>query len=600
MGRPSRWTFTLAQFLTPAALAFTCGCGGGAANRPPADTEVRAATPNDAGATPSAPASARRVVVSIVVDQFAAWIASERLPLLPESGGFARLRREGTWVKQLRYAHAVTDTAPGHSALYTGATPRESGIFSNETADASGARISILTDASSRIVAGDGPGKSPSSSSARLKVDTVADAFRAARPDALIVSVSLKDRGAIFGGGRRPTASLWYDAGSDRMVTSSAFAETFPEWAKKWTSREAMSAIRASRWEPLDAEWIRAHAASPDAQPGEGNPPGFGAVFPHDPSQAKPPAMGIRLSPQTDQALIRLGLTALDAENARGRDTLLAVSFSTPDYVGHVFGPDSWEAWDELRRLDGALAQFFKELDTRFGPDGYAVVLAADHGTAPLPELKAEARPWCRAGAGPDPWERPCKGGERLLSDDLARELGAAAQKALGEGGWILGVADPYVVLTDKGRALIASTAAAEKARAAKLSEVIRKTLLAHPGVLSVRGKAEGIAAAGKGGDDELIANSISDDAGDYFIATRPGSFFDPLYTPGFGSSHGTTNLYDRTVPLLVRAPKRVPAGAVQTAPVPFGAFAHTLADLLGVPAPPAARNAPTLAEKAP
>ena len=72
---------------------------------------------------PAAPAKMPHVVVSIVVDQFAAWIAHERLPELPSDGGFARLRREGTWVEQLRYAHAVTDTAPGHAALYTGATP---------------------------------------------------------------------------------------------------------------------------------------------------------------------------------------------------------------------------------------------------------------------------------------------------------------------------------------------------------------------------------------------------------------------------------------------------------------------------------------------
>src|SRR4051794_31984492 len=91
-------------------------------------------------------------LVTIVVDQLAAWIAAERWPALPADGGFARLRREGLYVRQLRFAHADTDTAPGHAALYTGATPRGSGIFANEVLAPGGRGVSILTDPATRIV----------------------------------------------------------------------------------------------------------------------------------------------------------------------------------------------------------------------------------------------------------------------------------------------------------------------------------------------------------------------------------------------------------------------------------------------------------------
>ena len=71
----------------------------------------------DAGhqAAPAAP-RAWPIVVSIVIDQEAAWLAAERWPLLPADGGLARLRREGTYAADMRYAHAATDTAPGHAA----------------------------------------------------------------------------------------------------------------------------------------------------------------------------------------------------------------------------------------------------------------------------------------------------------------------------------------------------------------------------------------------------------------------------------------------------------------------------------------------------
>ena len=70
-----------------------------------------------------------RILVVIVVDQLAAWMAEERWPTLPPDGGFARLRREGLYARELRFGSAATDTAPGHSALFTGAVPHESGIL---------------------------------------------------------------------------------------------------------------------------------------------------------------------------------------------------------------------------------------------------------------------------------------------------------------------------------------------------------------------------------------------------------------------------------------------------------------------------------------
>jgi arylsulfatase A-like enzyme len=69
-------------------------------------------------------------------------------------------------------------------------------------------------------------------------------------------------------------------------------------------------------------------------------------------------------------------------------------------------------------------------------------------------------------------------------------------------------------------------------------------------------------------------------------VVPKPGAFFDTMYVPGHGTSHGTPYLYDRAVPLLVRAPGRVAAGAVVREPLPFSSFAHTAATLLGVPPP--------------
>jgi predicted AlkP superfamily pyrophosphatase or phosphodiesterase len=527
-----------------AVIAMAVGFGWlGCAGAPPrgaAEPATKAAA--QANATGQAKG---RVVVSIVVDQLAGWIAAERFGELPADGGFARLRREGTYARDVRYAHASTDTAPGHAALYTGAVPRVSGIYGNEIPDAAGEKISILVDETTHLVAGE-PTTKPGSSIRALKIDTVADRFRAAHPDALVVSLSLKDRGAIFGGGKAPTASVWWDKKLG-FVTSTAFGTALPSFVPK--------VAFPKRWELSDATWVAKHARTADAQAGEGDLSGLGTTFPHVVNDGN----AFRATPMADETLVAMGEAAI--ANAAGKPTLLALSLSANDYVGHTFGPDSWEAWDELRRLDATLGGLFAWLDRTFGADGWDAILSADHGVTTMPEAANDTtRPWCAPGAPKDPWQRACGPVKRLLPKEL-------------------GVLDPYAyVKPGEDRAALG----------ARLAGV--------PGITHVY-ETRAIAAQCPPESDEsvdaLVCRAYVPGHGDFYLVLAPGDFFDPDVVVGKGTSHGSPYLFDRSVPLLVRAPGRAAAGRTVAEPVSFRAFARTLASLLGVdPADPEAARA--------
>lgn len=524
------------------------------------------------------------VVVTIVIDQLAAWVASERLPLLPRDGGFARLLTEGTYVREARYAHAATDTAPGHAALYTGAPPHTSGITGNERIDpASRQRFSFLRDADTRLVGQSGKGDGLGSSAIAVRAPMLADALRASVPDAVIVSLSIKDRGAIPGGGRRPTATLWFDPKNDEFVTSTAFAEALPAWARAGASHEAVLEARRKPWVPLDPAWVAAHAATGDDQPGEGAWPGQTAIFPHDIQGASVPAHAFRASPSGDAMVLALARAAVRSEAFGRTPTLLALSLSSNDYIGHVYGPDSWEIWDNLRVLDRGLADLFRELDARLGPDGYAVVLSADHGVTPMPETSgsAKARPWCAAGA-PDRWTRPCGAGSRILLKEVNETLDRAAEGALGKGTWVLGFADPYVVLSDAAKSL-------PEDRRETLLRALTTAVERLPGVARVidtRTLRDTCPAVADESEDALVCRAFMRGAGDLYVYTKPGSFFDSDYTPGRGSSHGAPYVYDRAIPILARAKGRIVAGRTIEGPLTFATFTRTAAALLGV-APP-------------
>lgn len=561
--------------LAPIALCALAACGEPAAPRAPRPP----------------PAARGPLVVTIVVDQLAAWIAEERLERL-EGGGFARLRREGTWVREARYPHACSETAPGHALLFTGALPRDSGISSGERIDArTGRAASILRDPATHALGPEGPLAAPGSSLAPLRVPTLADRLRAARPDAGILALSLKDRGALFAAGSHPDAAIWYAPDADVLVTSSAVAEELPPWARPLATRAALARHRVEPWTLLDAPWVAANARTADRAPGEGDVGGFGAVFPHDFAASKAPTLAFRASPRGDDVLLALALAALDARPASPAPTWLSLSLSSHDMVLHVFGPDAWEAWDEERRLAAALGRFFSELDRRFGAAGWSVVLTGDHGSTPLVETAGDprARPWC---AGRDRWERPCRAGSRVDGEALADTLRLAARAALGPGDWVLGVVEPYVTLTAGARAL-------EPPRREALLRALTTAAERVPGVHRVFA-ANPIAPSCPPPSDErleaLVCRAIPEGAGDLYVVLEPGSHFETGYAPGAGSNHGSPWLHDRAVPLVVRAPGRARAGVVLDGPVPAVAFTRTVASLLGIAPPPGAADAPDLA----
>jgi predicted AlkP superfamily pyrophosphatase or phosphodiesterase len=94
------------------------------------------------------------------------------------------------------------------------------------------------------------------------------------------------------------------------------------------------------------------------------------------------------MSPFADRYLTRLAESAVDqlGLGKSGGTDFLAIGYSSPDHVGHAFGPRSWEIQDILVQLDKDLADLFAHLDAKVGRGNYVVVLSADHGVVPVPE----------------------------------------------------------------------------------------------------------------------------------------------------------------------------------------------------------------------
>jgi predicted AlkP superfamily pyrophosphatase or phosphodiesterase len=108
----------------------------------------------------------------------------------------------------------------------------------------------------------------------------------------------------------------------------------------------------------------------------------FGRVFPHSFGDGSSPyfTTWLTLSPAGDQIVLDFARQAL-VEEQLGKDDVtdyLSVSFSSTDYVGHVFGPSSLEAEDNILQLDRTLADLFAFVDEEVGLENTLIVLSAD------------------------------------------------------------------------------------------------------------------------------------------------------------------------------------------------------------------------------
>jgi arylsulfatase A-like enzyme len=74
----------------------------------------------------------------------------------------------------------------------------------------------------------------------------------------------------------------------------------------------------------------------------------------------------------------------------RNATDMLAISFSSPDGIGHTFGPNSREQEDGFLRLDKDLGDLLDFLDAKVGKGQYLLFLSADHAAAHVPGFLKE------------------------------------------------------------------------------------------------------------------------------------------------------------------------------------------------------------------
>ncbi|MDW3223883.1 MAG: alkaline phosphatase family protein [Paracoccaceae bacterium] len=542
------------------------------------------------GSAFSAPGADKpRLVLQITVDQLRGDLI-DRFGAGFGEGGFTYLLENGAVFVNAHHRHANTETIVGHTTLSTGTDPAIHGMVANVWFDrktntqfynvqdpdyplvgAKGIDQSAEIDPTQRAATTDG--RSPGNILTSTIGDEIALHFG---PKAKVFGVSVKDRGAISFAGHAGDA-YWFSKAEGRFVTSTFYRDAYPDWMAAWEQKGIVASYAETDW-TLSLDRSNYMFADRDNQPWETDFPGFGRTFPHSYGKAdsKYYTTLLTLSPAGDEITVDFAKALMVAEEV-GQDDVpdfMSVSLSSTDYVGHIFGPSSLEAEDNIKQLDRTLADLLSFVDESVGLDNTMIVLSADHGAPEAPgylkTLGIQAKTFLFDAA------EVSEGFERLKSKfGLSEEL-------------IDSFTNPYIYLNTK--AIAQAGLDAEEVEAAVAEELQKMAGIAY----AVESQALRV------GDipdtritQAVLSNFHPDRSGDIYVVFEPHWFVADFDGLSVASAHGSPWTYDTHVPIIITGPGITPgrvARAVETVDV-----APTIAAYMGTKPPSGAIGEPLL-----
>ena len=482
-----------------------------------------------------------KLLVALVVDQFR-YDYTTRFRA-DYHAGLARLLEHGAVFVDARYVHFPTVTAIGHSTFMTGATPSLSGIIGNEWFDRAANRgVTSVSDETTLLLGGvpNAKGSSPN----RLLVSTVGDELKMAGQSRKVIGVSIKDRSSILPSGHMADAAYWFDSNSNHFVSSTYYMKELPQWVQKINQDGPIRKYLGVKWTAVDAK--------PGDKPFCTRTAGTELRYCGE----------IEATPFGNELLEEFAEKAIESEalgTHEGTD-VLALSFSANDYIGHALGPDSPEVRDISLRTDQLIGKLLDFIDAKIGAGKVLVVLTADHGVAPVPEVNQA---------------RKMPGG-RLDSAALAQTVAAALSARFGKGDWFLSDSFGFFYLNYEA----VKKNNAEPAEVRRIAAEAARTL---PHITRVYTSDELLRGQGAASGDIVgraaQAGFYAQRSADLVLIPEPYYMFYPQ-----GTTHAAPFSYDTHVPLIFYGAGVRPG--IHYEPVTINDVAPTLAAIFEVETP--------------
>jgi arylsulfatase A-like enzyme len=502
-----------------------------------------------------------KLVVGIIVDQMRWDFLYRFYPRYAANGGFKRLMSKGFNCDNTLVPYTPTYTACGHAGIYTGSIPAIHGITGNDWYDNDKQQYVYCTEDAGVSTVGSSNVNAGKMSPVNMYTTTICDELKLATNfKSKVVGVALKDRGGILPAGHTANAAYWYDPASGDWITSTYYMTALPAWVTEFNKKKLVDQYYAKGWStlyPLET-YVQSTADENNYEVRT-----LGRGFPYNLSSLAGKNYNLVMgTPYGNSLTTQFSKVVLEQEQL-GSDSVtdfLAISYSSPDYIGHSFGANSVEIEDTYLRLDQELAELLDYLDTKVGQGQYLLFLSSDHGAAHNPRfLKDHKIP-----AG------------NVDISKVADALNLELKGRFGTADLVTGIVNFQVIL---------NLPVIEASSRLKKAEIVSW-------IIQYLGKQEGVMQAVSMEDLEttVINSTVKKMFSNGYYKKRSGQvqiLYKPQWLEGFengGTSHGLWNPYDAHIPLIWYG-WNIPQGSASRE-IYMTDIAPTLAALLKIQAP--------------
>ncbi len=469
-----------------------------------------------------------KLVVGIVIDQMRWDYLYRYQQRYAENGGFKRLMTKGFNCNNALIPYTPTYTACGHASIYTGSVPAINGITGNNWFDNELQQNVYCTEDGTRETVGSTTIDAGKMSPVNMFTTTICDELKLATNfRSKVIGVALKDRGGILAAGHSADAAYWYDNKTGNWITSTYYMKALPAWVTEFNQKKMVDEFYKQGWNTMYP--VNSYTQSTTDE-NNFEVQVLGKSFPYVLSPLIGKNYSLILSTPYGNTLTTLFSKLAIEKEQLGADSItdfLAVSYSSTDYVGHAYAPNSIEVEDTYLRLDKELGEMLDYLDSKIGKNEYVVFLSADHGAAHNTKFMQQNK----MPAG------------NVLTSKIVTTINGKLMEKFGEPDLILDIINFQVVLN------LPKIKANRKLKLNEINEEIIELLGNEPSVLN----AFSLEELGTVPLNSTLKNMIANG----YYKKRSGQIqivLKPQWLEGFengGTTHGLWNPYDAHIPLL-------------------------------------------------
>lgn len=310
-------------------------------------------------------------------------------------GGFKKLYSNGAVCSNVKITQHTQSYASGTATLFTGVHPSLHGIIDKTWYDRLKKKEIECTEDDYYFTVGSNS-EQGNASPVNLLSNTITDNLKIfTRGKAHVFSAAMNRETAVFSAGHAADGAYWYDTQTGKMISSSFYINTFPEWVRNFNA-ENYPEMYSYR------NWVTFMPPSEYTESTEDNyllEKGYFEkwnTFPHTIGRYSRRAENlkpVKTTPYANLVMKDFAIRLMQNEPLGDDDItdFLTVTFSSMDYENGNFGPASLEMQDTYLYMDQYIGEIIDFAEEKYGAGNVLFFLTANTSASyPVEYLKEE------------------------------------------------------------------------------------------------------------------------------------------------------------------------------------------------------------------